>query len=148
MVPAVLLDGGVAKQDRYWHLTILVIVGVCAKIITGNVIEVDLYNRFGGESMRIHPVVLFVFFTFCGYELGLTGMFISIPILAAIKYSLVSQAVPPSYLNMLLVFIEGDAWAPHRNKLERQRARNAMPNPPMAEGMELSADSELWCSSS
>jgi len=122
MLPAVLLDGGLSRSVRYTHATALVIVGVCAKILTGNVIEVDLYSRFGGEFMRIHPVVLFVFFTFCGYELGVTGMFISIPILAAFKYSLVSQALPDKYLHPLLIFIEGDAWAPHRNRLERQKA--------------------------
>lgn len=123
MLPAVLLDGALSKRTRYAHATILVIVGTVAKIVTGNIIEVELYSRYGGEFMRIHPVVLFVFFTFCGYQLGTTGMFISIPILAAIKYALVSQAMPGRYLNAVLTIIEGDVWAPHRNRAERQKAR-------------------------
>lgn len=122
MVPAVLLDGGEALRTRYTHVVVLVIVGVCLKILTGNVIEVDLYSRFGGEVMRIHPVVLFVFFTLGGLILGATGTFISIPVLAAIKDSLVSQALPEKYLHPMLVLIEGDVWAPHRHRAERLRA--------------------------
>eukprot|EP00928_Gymnodinium_smaydae_P065103 TRINITY_DN48293_c0_g1_i1.p1 TRINITY_DN48293_c0_g1~~TRINITY_DN48293_c0_g1_i1.p1 ORF type:complete len:575 (+),score=82.16 TRINITY_DN48293_c0_g1_i1:33-1757(+) len=121
MLPAVLLDGSVPRGARYAHASVLTVGGICAKLLTGNLIEVDLYNRFGGEFMRIHPVVLFVFFTFCGYQLGTTGMFISIPILAAVKYSLVSGALPAKYLHPVLVLIEGDVWAPHRNAAERRR---------------------------
>jgi len=120
-LPSVLLDGSITKTARYEHVTVIIIVGMICKFLTGNVLEVDLYTRFGGEFMRIHPVVLFVFFTFCGYQLGVSGMFVSIPILAAIKYSLVSQAMPDKYLGTMLVIIEGDKWAPHKNLYERHR---------------------------
>lgn len=126
MLPAILFDGGLESKDRYANTTILIIAGVIAKFLTGNVIEVELYSRFGGEFMRIHPVVLFVFFTFCGYQLGVSGMFISIPILAIIKYSLVSYSVPGIYLHPLLTLLEGDVWAPHRNYVERQRCAKTL----------------------
>jgi len=125
MIPGVLLDSTLPKNTRYANVTMLVIFGTLAKILTGNIIEVKLYSKFGGEFMHIHPVTLFVFFTFCGYQLGTTGMFISVPILGAIKYALLSGAVPERYLHTLLVVIEGDAWAAHRSLLRRETTHSA-----------------------
>lgn len=128
MLPGVLLDGGVSQRDRYMHTIILVIVGILAKIVTGNVIEVYLYQRFGGDYMRLHPVVIFVFFTFCGYQLGTTGAFIAIPILAALKYYLVSSDAPTHYLGRLLTYIEGDEWALHKTLHMREYERRELAN--------------------
>lgn len=136
MIPGVLLDANLDKNTRYANVTLLVIFGTLAKILTGNIIEVKLYSKFGGEFMHIHPVTLFVFFTFCGYQLGATGMFISVPILGAIKYTLLSGAVPQRYLNTLLIIIEGDAWAAHRNVLSRDaRGAGTSRNQPVSESV-------------
>merc|ERR1719379_364316 len=58
-----------------------------------------------------------------GQLLGLTGMFLSVPPVAAIKYFLISADVPPLILDPLLFLIEGDDTAPHRNFINKKKAR-------------------------
>ena len=49
------------------------------------------------------------------------GMFLAVPVMAAVKYYLVSTDMPDSILHPLLVFIEGDETGPHKNHVERYR---------------------------
>jgi len=114
-LPAVLLDGAVPHlKTRLWNTLYLFILGLFFKFITGNVIEVQMYTTKGGEFMRMHSVVLMASIMVFGQMLGVTGMFLSVPVLATIKYFLVSARMPPSILDPLLCFIEGDNAAAHR----------------------------------
>lgn len=120
-VPVVLLNGNFTVPFRLSQLVWLVIGGTLIKIFTGNVIEVHLYATQGGQFMRMHPVILLAMIMVCSAVLGVTGAFLSVPILAAVKYCLLSSSMPDTYLNPLLVFIEGDETGPHRNFVDRRR---------------------------
>lgn len=75
--------------------------------------------------MRMHSVVLMALIMVFGQILGITGMFLSVPLVAAIKYYLVSANIPPLLLDPLVRFIEGDEAAPHRNFIDKYKAKKA-----------------------
>lgn len=121
MTPAVLFDGQFSIHTRLVHFTWLAICGVLAKIITGNFIEVYLYSSKGGQFMRMHPVFLLATMMICYVALGITGMFLSIPIVAAMKYYMLSSQIPATLLNPMLVIIEGEEAGPHKNFVDKHR---------------------------
>eukprot|EP00930_Biecheleria_cincta_P027848 TRINITY_DN19481_c0_g1_i3.p1 TRINITY_DN19481_c0_g1~~TRINITY_DN19481_c0_g1_i3.p1 ORF type:complete len:526 (+),score=92.73 TRINITY_DN19481_c0_g1_i3:125-1702(+) len=109
MIPAILFDGHVEGMDtRLANLFWLCVCFTIFKVITGNVIEVQLYASQGGQFMRMHPVVIVATMMVFYSVLGVTGMFLAVPVMAAVKYHLVSADMPDSILHPLLVFIEGD----------------------------------------
>lgn len=115
-VPAVLFDGSVPGMERRaWNTLVLMMLTLAFKFVTANVIEVRMYVSRGGEFMRMHPVVLMAMIFVFGGMLGPTGMFLAVPIVAAVKYFLVSSEMPAPLLHPLLCFIEGDSLAPRRN---------------------------------
>jgi len=120
-VPAILFDGHLPQQQRLENLLWLVIVGTCIKVFTGNVVEVQMYASLGGQFMRMHPVIIMVLIMLFSALLGVTGMFLAVPTMAAVKYYLVSTDMPKQFKHPLLVFIEGDETAPHKNYVEQQR---------------------------
>eukprot|EP00913_Durusdinium_trenchii_P024216 g22736.t1 len=139
-VPAILFDGHLDRQMRLENLLWLVIIGTCIKIFTGNVVEVQMYASLGGQFMRMHPVIIMAgaqilrrfvdqigrgaakaLIMLFSALLGVTGMFLAVPTMAAVKYYLVSTDMPKQFRNPLLIFIEGDATAPHKNFVEQQR---------------------------
>jgi predicted PurR-regulated permease PerM len=124
MVPAILFDGHLPLKTRCWNLIWLVIFGTLFKILTGNVLEVRMYARSGGQFMRMHPVIILSLLMLWSALLGITGMFLSVPTMAAVKYYLVSTDIPGVIRHPLLVFIEGDRTGPHRNFVDRQRTSN------------------------
>jgi len=122
-LPAVLFDGSVLDTGRrVMHGVYLVVLGILFKVVTGNVIEVQMYTTKGGEFMRMHSVVLMAMIMIFNEMLGFTGMFLSIPIVAAVKYYIVSSNMPSSMLNPVLCFIEGDETAPHKSHVDRVAA--------------------------
>jgi predicted PurR-regulated permease PerM len=125
MLPAVLFDGNLSLQERQQNTVWLLVAGTFIKIVTGNVIELQLYSSRGGEFMRMHPVVLLALMMVCECLLGVTGMFLAIPVLAAVKYLMVTTDMPSVYLNPLLVFIEGDQMGPHKIFVDRRAAETA-----------------------
>ena len=120
-VPAILFDGHLPQQQRLENLLWLVIVGTCIKVFTGNVVEVQMYASLGGQFMRMHPVIIMALIMLFSALLGVTGMFLAVPTMAAVKYYLVSTDMPKQFKHPLLVFIEGDETAPHKNYVEQQR---------------------------
>eukprot|EP00929_Paragymnodinium_shiwhaense_P019048 TRINITY_DN13104_c0_g1_i1.p1 TRINITY_DN13104_c0_g1~~TRINITY_DN13104_c0_g1_i1.p1 ORF type:complete len:682 (-),score=120.43 TRINITY_DN13104_c0_g1_i1:64-2109(-) len=123
-MPAVLFDGSIpTPEQRVRNTVILVMMGCLIKVITGNVIEVRMYTTRGSEFMRMHSMVLMALIMIFGSILGVTGMFLSVPLVAAIKYYLVSVDMPPMLLDALLFLIEGDESAPHRNFVDKQRLK-------------------------
>jgi len=120
-VPAILFDGHLPRDQRLENLLWLVIFGTSIKIFTGNVVEVQMYASLGGQFMRMHPVVIMALIMLFSALLGVTGMFLAVPTMAAVKYYLVSTDMPKQFKHPLLVFIEGDATAPHKNYVEQQR---------------------------
>jgi len=121
-VPAVLFDGSVDVQTRARNVILLAIFGTLVKVITGNVIEVRMYATKGGQFMRMHPVILMAVMMMCSAILGLTGMFLAVPIMAATKYYMIVAEMPVRFLNPLLTVIEGDEAGPHKNFVDAQRA--------------------------
>jgi len=121
MIPAILFDGHLTVGARERRTLILIVVGGLIKVVTANIIEVRMYATRGGQYMRMHPVVLVALMMFFESMLGVTGMFLAIPIMAAVKYYMVSADMPPVFLNPMLLFIEGDEAGPHKNFVDRQR---------------------------
>lgn len=117
-VPAVLFDGRLDMHTRLQNTVLLMIFGTIFKVICGNVIEVRMYSTSGGQFMRMHPVVLMAVMMLCSAVLGITGMFLAIPIMATVKYYTITTGIPGSILNPLLLFVEGDEAGPHKNYIE------------------------------
>ena len=95
------------------------------KFITGNIIEVQLYARSGGDLMRMHPVVMLALMMLFDALMGMTGMFMAVPTIAAAKYYMLSMNLPQEVLDPMLVCIEGTEHGPHMNFVEQQRAAEA-----------------------
>jgi predicted PurR-regulated permease PerM len=131
MIPAIFLDGHLPAPVRERNTVIAIVVSLLIKVLTANVIEVQIYASKGGQYMRMHPVCLMALMFFCQRLLGVSGMFLAIPIVAAVKYYLLSADVPSCYLNPVLVALEGDEVAPHKNFVDRNApiygATNAKP---------------------
>jgi AI-2 transport protein TqsA len=60
---------------------IVLIATTIIQIAVGNIMEPKLM----GESMDLHPVTILLFLTFWGFIWGIPGMFLSVPITAALK---------------------------------------------------------------
>uniref|UniRef100_A0A7S1M6X6 Uncharacterized protein n=1 Tax=Alexandrium catenella TaxID=2925 RepID=A0A7S1M6X6_ALECA len=111
-----------SPKERLWKAFYLVILGLLIKFVTGNIIEVHMYTTRGGEFMRMHSVVLMALIMIFGQMLGLTGMFLSVPFVAALKYYLISANIPPKIVDPLLCFIEGDELAVHKIFIDKSAA--------------------------
>jgi|Transcript_363 predicted PurR-regulated permease PerM len=122
MIPAICLDAHIPLEERERNTVIAIVVGLLIKVLTGNIIEVQMIVTKGGQYMRMHPVVLMATMFVCERLLGITGMFLAIPIIAAVKYFLLAADVPSVYLNPMLVMLEGDEVAPHKNFVDRKLA--------------------------
>merc|ERR1712032_1713654 len=88
---------------------------------TGNVIEIRLYAKSGGDLMRMHPVIMLAAMILFGELLGITGMFMTVPLMAAVKYYMLGADMPHRILDPLLVWIEGTEHGPHMNFVEQMR---------------------------
>lgn len=122
MIPAILLDSHLSMEERERNTIIAIVGSLLIKVVTGNIIEMQMIITKGGQYMRMHPVVLMATMFVCERLLGITGMFLAIPIIAAVKYFLLAADVPSVYLNPMLVMLEGDEVAPHKNFVDRQIA--------------------------
>jgi len=120
-VPAILFDGHLPMERRLENLIWLVIMGTAIKVFTGNVVEVQMYATMGGQFMRMHPVIIMALIMLFSSLLGVTGMFLAVPSMAAVKYYLVSTDMPDQFQHPLLVAIEGDATGPHKNFVDQKR---------------------------
>ncbi|CAE7524593.1 unnamed protein product [Symbiodinium pilosum] len=120
-VPAILFDGHLTMERRLENLIWLVIMGTAIKVFTGNVVEVQMYATMGGQFMRMHPVIIMALIMLFSSLLGVTGMFLAVPSMAAVKYYLVSTDMPEQFQHPLLIAIEGDATGPHKNFVDQQR---------------------------
>ena len=72
----------------------------------------------------MHPVAILLSVAVWGHVWGPTGMLLSVPLMAFFKIALLSDLVPPSYRDPVLILLEGDSRAPQRHA-ERLR-RGAM----------------------
>jgi len=105
--PIILFD---SRFESPWFTLIIAIIGQLAlKFIFSNIIEVKLIES--DNKLRMHPVmILFSVATF-GFIWGPTGMLLSVPTMALLKLVLLSDIVPRSYRDPLLVVLEGDRLA-------------------------------------
>ncbi|CAE8583115.1 unnamed protein product [Polarella glacialis] len=70
----------------------------------------------------MHPVVMMALMMLFQAMMGITGMFMTVPAMAAAKYYMLSMNMPPAVLDPLLMCIEGTEQGPHMNFVEQQRA--------------------------
>jgi len=121
-IPAVGLDSELSMLERQRNTILLIAGSLLIKVVTANILEVQMYVSKGGQYMRMHPVVLMAMMIFFEKLLGITGMFLAIPIAAGVKYYVLSADIPSVYLNPTLTFLEGDDVAPHKNFVDRHVA--------------------------
>lgn len=122
VVPAIVFNSAHTEKQREWDTVEVVFGSLLIKIVVANILEVYLYVSRGGQYMRMHPVVLMALMMFFQKFFGITGMFLAIPMVAIIKYYLLSADIPSLYLNPSLALVEGDECAPHKNFCERHNA--------------------------
>jgi len=125
MMPLLLLDGTLSVQTRMQNALWFMVLFLAAKFITGNVIEVQLYAKSGGDLMRMHPVVMLALMMLFESLLGITGMFMTVPVMAAVKYYILSSNMPTVVLDPLLTCIEGNQTGPHMAFVEDHNANYA-----------------------
>eukprot|EP00437_Effrenium_voratum_P023037 CAMPEP_0181413516 /NCGR_PEP_ID=MMETSP1110-20121109/9014_1 /TAXON_ID=174948 /ORGANISM="Symbiodinium sp., Strain CCMP421" /LENGTH=554 /DNA_ID=CAMNT_0023536335 /DNA_START=1 /DNA_END=1665 /DNA_ORIENTATION=- len=123
ILPLILLDGNQTLEQRGMNSFIFTIGFFVIKFVTGNIIEVQLYAKSGGDLMRMHPVVMLALMMLFQSLMGMTGMFMTVPVMAAAKYYMLSMNMPSSVLDPLLTCIEGSEQGPHMNYVEQQRAK-------------------------
>ena len=81
--------------------------GQCAlKFLFGNLVEVKLIES--DSKMRMHPIIILLSVAFFGYLWGATGMLLSVPLMTITKIGVLSNRVPQSYRNPILIILEGD----------------------------------------
>ncbi|CAE8633254.1 unnamed protein product, partial [Polarella glacialis] len=115
MLPLILLDGNLPMERRSWNSLVFFVMFAVLKFLTGNIIEVALYAKSGGDLMRMHPVVMMALMMLFQAMMGITGMFMTVPAMAAAKYYMLSMNMPPAVLDPLLMCIEGTEQGPHMN---------------------------------
>lgn len=114
-VPAVVLNANLTILEREYNTLILLVGSFLIKVLTANLLEIHLYTTMGGQFMHMHPLVLMALIIFFQKILGLTGMFLAIPIAAMIKYYVHTAEIPGCYRNPTLKLFEGDDFAPHKH---------------------------------
>eukprot|EP00392_Amoebophrya_sp_AT5.2_P001613 g1615.t1 len=110
--PVILLD---SRLERPFFTLLLALVGqILLKVAFANVIEVKLIEN--DEKLKMHPVIILLSVAVWGHVWGPTGMLLSVPLMAFLKISLLSEIVPASYRDPVLVLLEGDRDAPKRHR--------------------------------
>lgn len=64
-----------------WEFALVLFVPLAIQFTVGNIIEPKIL----GDSMDLHPIVVLIFLMFWGTVWGLPGMFLAVPITAAMK---------------------------------------------------------------
>merc|ERR1719330_201012 len=95
---------------------------LCLKFVFSNIIEVKLVEN--DATMKMHPVITLLAVTFFGLIWGPTGMLLSVPIMTYLKVVILSDKIPSSYRDPVLVMLEGDRRAPQR--FRRRLAKGAL----------------------
>lgn len=93
------------------------------KFIFANIIEVKLVEH--DATMKMHPVITLLALSFFGFIWGPTGMLLSVPLMAYMKVVVLSDLVPPTYRDPVLIMLEGDRRAPERH-LRRSSAPSVL----------------------
>jgi len=109
-LPVILFDGNL--ENPLEKATFVLVGELLLKLIYGNIVEVIVLES--DAQMRMHPVVILLCIAFFGWIWGPTGMLLSVPIMAALKATIASSAIPEKYRDPILVAIEGDTHAPQR----------------------------------
>lgn len=109
-IPLILLDSRI--ENPFSTVLLVTFSQMCLKFFFGNILEVKLIER--DDRMSMHPVVILVCVAFFGLVWGPTGMLLSVPIMAAFKLFVLSDAFPPEYGIPILIILEGDTNARHK----------------------------------
>lgn len=129
--PIILFDS--RFESPVFTLFIAIVGQLALKFIFSNIIEVKLIES--DNKLRMHPVMILFSVAAFGFIWGPTGMLLSVPTMALLKLVLVSDTVPQSYRDPLLVVLEGDRNAPkkyekYQKKSGTMRSRD-VPEPVM-----------------
>jgi len=125
-IPAVALDSNLTMTQREGNTIMLLGCGMLIKVLTANVLEVRMYTSLGGQFMHMHPVVLLALIVFFDKILGVTGMFLAIPMAAMVKYFVHTADIPGCYLHAALMLFEGDEHAGHKHFVKKHERRKEM----------------------
>lgn len=121
-MPVILFDSRL--ESPFLTLLIATIGQLSLKFVFSNIIEVKLVEN--DATMKMHPVVTLLAVTFFGLVWGPTGMLLSVPMMTYVKVVILSDHVPPTYRDPLLVLLEGDRRAPQRYRRRRMMMANTM----------------------
>jgi len=118
-MPVILFD---SRLDKPFLTLFTATFGQLAlKFIFANIVEVKLIEH--DSTMKMHPVVTLLAVAFFGFIWGPTGMLLCVPLVTYVKVAILSDIVPPSYRDPILVLLEGDRSAPLRLRKRRQEFR-------------------------
>jgi len=107
-IPVILFDSRL--EAPVLTLVIATLGQLAMKFVFANIIEVMLMDN--DATMKIHPVVTVFAFCFFAFLWGPTGMLLSVPLMAYLKALVLSDFVPPTFRDPILIIIEGDLDAP------------------------------------
>lgn len=119
VAPVILFDSRL--EAPFLTLLVATLGQLALKFVFANIIEVKLVEN--DATMKMHPVVTLLAVTFYGLLWGPTGMLLSVPLMTYLKVVILSDNVPSSYRDPLLILLEGDRQAPKRHR--RRRAAEA-----------------------
>lgn len=119
-VPIILCDSNLRSPFLTFFIAMAGQLGL--KFIFANIIEVKLVEH--DATMKMHPVVTLLALSFFGFIWGPTGMLLSVPLMAYMKVLILSDLVPPSYRDPVLVLLEGDRKAPERHMKRAAMAKD------------------------
>lgn len=132
-IPVILFDSRL--PDPWLTLLGATLCQLAMKFVLANIIEVMLVES--DATMKMHPVVTLLAICFFGFIWGPTGMLLSVPLMAYLKALVLSDLVPPTYRDPILVILEGDLDAPaahQRRAAEGQAQLEELPRAVVAAG--------------
>lgn len=91
-VPVLMLQFGLG-----WKFIVVMILTSLVQLIIGNIIEPKLM----GDHIGLHPVTILFFLAFWGFIWGIPGMFLSVPITAALKIILMKFDITKPVADLL-----------------------------------------------
>lgn len=117
--PVILFDSRL--ESPFLTLVMATLGQLSLKFVFSNIIEVKLVEN--DSTMKMHPIITLLAVTFFGLVWGPTGMLLSVPIMTYVKVVILSDNVPPTYRDPLLVLLEGDRQAPQRHRRRTSMAK-------------------------
>lgn len=91
-------------QDRPVMMVLVVLIPGAIQMTIGNIVE----PKIMGQGLKLHPIVILLALSFWGLIWGITGMFLAVPITAAIRIILVQFETLKPVAKLLAGQLPGD----------------------------------------